>query len=31
MEVVREYYDGPLILGQDLMAFEVGDQVREIR
>jgi hypothetical protein len=30
MKVVREYYNGPVILGQDLMAFEVGDQVKVI-
>jgi hypothetical protein len=30
MKVVREYYNGLVILGQDLMAFEVGDQVKVI-
>ena len=31
MEVVREHYSGPVILGQDLMAFEVGDEVTQVR
>ena len=31
MEVVRQHYSGPVILGQDLMAFEVGDEVTQIQ
>lgn len=30
MDVVRQHYSGPVILGQDLMAFEVGDQVVQL-
>ena len=30
MEVLRQYYSGPATLGQDLMAFEVGDQVVQL-
>lgn len=30
MEVLREHYSGPVTLGQDLMAFEVGDQVVQL-
>jgi len=30
MEVVRENYTGPVTLGQDLMAFEVGDQIVQL-
>lgn len=31
MEVLRQHYDGPVTLGQDLMAFEVGDEVTQIQ
>lgn len=31
MEVVRQHYSGPVTLGQDLMAFEVGDEVMQIQ
>ncbi len=31
MDVVRQHYGGPVVLGQDLMAFEVGDQVIQLR
>ncbi len=31
MEVVRRHYNGPVTLGQDLMAFEVGDKVLQIQ
>jgi len=31
MEVVRQTYDGPVVLGQDLMAFEVGDTVTQLQ
>ena len=31
MKVVRHHYSGPVTLGQDLMAFEVGDKVVEIQ
>ena len=31
MEVLRQHYSGPLTLGQDLMAFEVGDEVTQIQ
>jgi ribonuclease Z len=30
MEVIRQHYSGPVTLGQDLMAFEVGDQVVQL-
>jgi ribonuclease Z len=30
MKVFREHYSGPVTLGQDLMAFEVGDQVVQL-
>ncbi len=30
MEVVRQHYSGPVTLGQDLMAFEVGDHVVQL-
>jgi len=30
MEVVRQYYGGPVTLGQDMMAFEVGDQIVQL-
>ena len=30
MDVVRDHYDGPVLLGQDLMAFEVGDEVVQL-
>jgi ribonuclease Z len=30
MEVLRQHYSGPLTLGQDLMAFEIGDQVVQL-
>jgi len=30
MGVIRQHYSGPLTLGQDLMAFEVGDQVVQL-
>lgn len=26
-EMVREVYDGPIVLAQDLMRFEIGDEV----
>ena len=31
MRALRESYQGPVLLGQDLMAFEVGDTVRRLR
>jgi ribonuclease Z len=31
MEVLRQHYSGPVTLGQDLMAFEVGDEVTRIQ
>lgn len=30
MDVVRQYYSGSVILGQDLMAFEIGDTVIQL-
>ena len=30
MEVLRQHYSGPVTLGQDLMTFEVGDQVVQL-
>ncbi len=30
MGVIRQHYSGPVTLGQDLMAFEVGDQVVQL-
>jgi ribonuclease Z len=30
MQVLREHYDGAVTLGQDLMAFEVGDRVVQL-
>jgi ribonuclease Z len=30
MKVIRQHYSGPVTLGQDLMAFEVGDQVARL-
>jgi len=30
IEVLRQHYSGPVTLGQDLMAFEVGDQVVQV-
>ena len=31
MEVLRQKYSGPLMLGQDLMAFEIGDTVKRVQ
>lgn len=30
MDVIRQHYSGPVTLGQDLMAFAVGDQVVQL-
>ena len=30
IEVLRQHYSGPVTLGQDLMAFEVGEQVVQL-
>jgi ribonuclease Z len=30
MDVLRQHYSGPVTLGQDLMAFEVGEQVVQL-
>jgi len=31
MDVLRQHYSGPVVLGQDLMAFEVADQVIQLQ
>ena len=30
METIQKYYNGPLIIAEDLMKFEVGEKVKVI-